>query len=224
MGEASLAVELRTETGKGFARRLREQGRIPAVLYGRGKDSVSLSVDAKLLDRLIKTSHAGLNTLIDLEGVSEVTGRMVLVKELQRHPVAGTLAHADFLEIDTSAKIHVAVPIRLLGTPEGVKLGGILEHSMREIDLLCLATAIPDSIDIDVSEIEMGGSLHVSDLTLPEGIETSVDEQLPVAHVATPKAEEEEAVVEEEGEAGAEAADDAAASAAEGDGDAAKDD
>ena len=180
MGDQSLAVEVRTDTGKGVARKLRAVGRIPAVLYGHGNASVSLSIQAKDLDTLLKTSHAGLNTLIDLEGDSAVEGKVVLIKELQRHSVAGTLSHADFFEIDATAKIHVSVPIKLEGTPEGVKLGGVLEHMMREIDLLCLPNAIPDSLEIDVSGMNQNESLHVSDLTLPEGVETGVDEALPV--------------------------------------------
>lgn len=227
MGDQSLAVELRENTGKGVARRLRQEGRIPAVLYGHGQASVSLTVHAKALDRLLKTSHAGLNTLIDLEGASDVAGKVVLVKELQRHPVAGTLSHADFFEIDQSAKLHVSVPIRLTGSAEGVKVGGILEHLMREIDLQCLPTAIPDSIDLDVTDLQLGASLHVSDLALPEGVEMDVDLALPVVHVAIPKVEEEPVVEEGEAAEGAEGAadgDDAPASAAEGDAGKSKDD
>ena len=201
MGDQSLAVEVRSDTGKGVARKLRAVGRIPAVLYGHGNASVSLSIQAKDLDTLLKTSHAGLNTLIDLEGDSAVAGKVVLIKELQRHSVAGTLSHADFFEIDATAKIHVSVPIKLEGTPEGVKLGGVLEHMMREIDLLCLPNAIPDSLEVDVSGMNQNESLHVSDLTLPEGVETGVDEALPIVHVATKKIEEEVEVVAEEDEA-----------------------
>lgn len=201
MGDQSLAVEVRSDTGKGVARKLRAVGRIPAVLYGHGNASVSLSIQAKDLDTLLKTSHAGLNTLIDLEGDSAVAGKVVLIKELQRHSVAGTLSHADFFEIDVTAKIHVSVPIKLEGTPEGVKLGGVLEHMMREIDLLCLPNAIPDLLEVDVSGMNQNESLHVSDLTLPEGVETGVDEALPIVHVATKKIEEEVEVVAEGDEA-----------------------
>jgi len=201
VGDQSLAVEVRSDTGKGVARKLRAVGRIPAVLYGHGNASVSLSIQAKDLDTLLKTSHAGLNTLIDLEGDSAVAGKVVLIKELQRHSVAGTLSHADFFEIDVTAKIHVSVPIKLEGTPEGVKLGGILEHMMREIDLLCLPNAIPDLLEVDVSGMNQNESLHVSDLTLPEGVETGVDEALPIVHVATKKIEEEVEVVAEGDEA-----------------------
>jgi large subunit ribosomal protein L25 len=215
VGDQSLAVEVRTDTGKGVARKLRAVGRIPAVLYGHGNASVSLSIQAKDLDTLLKTSHAGLNTLIDLEGDSAVEGKVVLIKELQRHSVAGTLSHADFFEIDATAKIHVSVPIKLEGTPEGVKLGGVLEHMMREIDLLCLPNAIPDSLEIDVSGMNQNESLHVSDLTLPEGVETGVDEALPIVHVATKKIEEEVEVVAEGDEAAKEGDADAAPAAEE---------
>ncbi|MFP8872081.1 MAG: 50S ribosomal protein L25 [Myxococcota bacterium] len=215
MGDQSLAVEVRTDTGKGAARKLRAVGHIPAVLYGHGNASVSLSIQAKDLDTLLKTSHAGLNTLIDLEGDGAVAGKVVLIKELQRHSVAGTLSHADFFEIDATAKMHVSVPIKLEGTPEGVKLGGVLEHIMREIDLLCLPNAIPDSLEVDVSEMKQNESLHVSDLTLPEGVETGVDEALPIVHVATKKIEEEVEVVAEEDEAAKEGDAEAAPAAEE---------
>ena len=215
MGDQSLAVEVRTDTGKGVARKLRAVGRIPAVLYGHGNASVSLSIQAKDLDTLLKTSHAGLNTLIDLEGDGAVAGKVVLIKELQRHSVAGTLSHADFFEIDATAKIHVSVPIKLEGTPEGVKLGGVLEHMMREIDLLCLPNAIPDSLEIDVSGMNQNESLHVSDLTLPEGVETGVDEALPIVHVATKKVEEVVEVVAEGDEAAKEGDAEAAPAAEE---------
>jgi large subunit ribosomal protein L25 len=206
VGDQSLAVEIRNGTGKGLARRMRLEGQVPAVLYGHGKASVSLAIEANALEHLLKTSHAGLNTLIDLEGANEVKGRVVLVKELQRHPVEGTLVHADFFEIDTTEQIHVSVPIRLIGSPSGVKLGGILEHTMREIDLACLPTAIPDSLEVDVSHLEIGDSVHVSDLVLTEGLELAIDPSLSVAHVALPKVEEEpvvEEVAEGEGDAAA---------------------
>lgn len=227
MGDQTLAVEIRNDTGKGLARRLRRDGRVPAVLYGHGKATVSLAVEANALEHLLKTSHAGLNTLIDLAGASEVKGRVVLVKELQRHPVAGTLVHADFFEIDTKELLHVSVPIRLTGSAAGVNFGGILEHTMREIELACLPTAIPDSIEIDISHLEVGDAAHVSDLVLPEGVETAIDLSLPVAHVAVPKIEEEpiveEAAVEgetaeaEEAGEGADGAEDGAEASGKGD-------
>jgi large subunit ribosomal protein L25 len=206
VGEQSLAVEIREETGKGQARRLRDAGKIPAVLYGHGNAPVSLTLISADLESLVKRSDAGVNTLIDLAGTDALKGRIVLIKEIQRHPVRGDLVHLDLYEIDASEKIHVTVPIHLTGTPSGVKLGGMLEHAIREIDMFCLPQAIPDSLDLDVSALELGDSVHVSDLTLPEGTEISLEDSTTVAHVIIPKAvvaEETEEVAE--GEEGAEA-------------------
>lgn len=197
MGDFSLAVELREGTGKGFARKLRAEGRVPAVLYGHGKSTVSLTFNPSDLEMVLKKSDAGVNTLIDLAGAGQVSGRVVLVKELQRHPVRGTLVHADLFEIDKTERLQVTVPIHLVGTPAGVKLGGTLEHSLREVDLSCLPASIPDSIDVDVRALEIGDTLHLSDMTLPEGTEMLADETLPIAHVSAARVEEEEPVEEE---------------------------
>ncbi len=202
MGAFSLAVEIREGTGKGVTRKLRAAGRLPAVLYGHGDAAVSLTLDPIELESVFARSDAGVNTLIDLSGAKEVAGRIVLVKELQRHPVRGTLVHADLFEISADEKINVTVPIHLLGTPEGVKLGGILEHTMREIELECLPKSIPDSVDVDVSHLEIDTAVHLSDVTLPPDTTTSLDGTLTVAHVAIPRAEEEEVAEIVEGEAG----------------------
>lgn len=205
MGEVSIDVELRSGFGKSFNRKLRATGRIPAVVYGHGNDPVSLSVDPISLERKIKASHAGMNTLFDLVGEQSVTGRTVLVKELQRDPVRGGLVHADFFEIDANETIQVSVPIHLTGTAEGVVMGGVIEHVLREVELSCLPRAIPDEIVVDVTPLEVGDSLHVSDLTVPEGVELITDESLSVVSVIVPKAAEEatEPVEGEEGEAAA---------------------
>lgn len=202
MGDYSLAVEIREGRGKGAARKLREQGCVPAVLYGHGKQNVSLSLESQALEKLLSESDAGVNTLIDLSGAKEVQGRIVLVKALQRHPVRGSLVHADLFEVDPDEKIHVTVPINIEGTPAGLKFGGLLEHTIREVDLLCLPTAIPDSLDLDGSHLDIGDALHISDLVLPEGTEISLEPTLAIAHVALPKIAEEETEVDEAVEAG----------------------
>jgi large subunit ribosomal protein L25 len=213
VAESSIAVELRDDAarGKGVARRLRAAGRVPGVVYGPDLKSVAISVDPVPLLRLIETSHAGVNTLIDLSGASEVAGRTVLVKELQREPVHGGLLHVDFYEVDLTERIRVSVPIRLTGTAVGVTMGGLLDHSLRALELDCLPNAIPDEISFDVSALEQGDSIHVGDLTLPEGVELHSQTDLPVVSIVAPKAEEEVAEVEEvaveegaEGEAPAE--------------------
>lgn len=204
MGD-TLAVEIRAESGKGSARKLRAAGRAPAVLYGHGVDPVSLVIDPEALDQMLRSSGAGLNTLIDLAGEPSVAGRTVIVKEMQRHPVQGSLLHADLYVIDLEERISVSVPIHLIGSPQGVSMGGgLLDHALREVELDCLPGAIPDSIDVDVTALEIGDSLHVGDLVLPEGVELKTDAAQSVASVVTPKAEEEPEVVAVEGEEGIE--------------------
>lgn len=218
MGEISLAVEVREGTGKGPNRQLRRNGRIPAVVYGTKLDSVSISLDPSVLDKLIKTSHAGLNTLIDLEGPSEVSGRTVLIKELQREPVRGALIHADLFEIDADVKVRVNVPIHLAGIAHGVTMGGLLDHALREIEIDCLARAIPDEIIVDVSGLDVGESVHVSDLDLPADVELHTPADLSVVSVVAPL-EAEDAEGAEPGEAAAADDADAADGADEAEGD-----
>jgi large subunit ribosomal protein L25 len=175
-------------------------------VYGHGKDPVSLSFDPNELESSIKRSHAGMNTLFDLKGDPKVEGRTVLVKELQREPVRRQIIHADFFEIDITQKLHVSVPLHLEGTAPGVAMGGVLEHSLREVELLCLPNAIPDEILVDVSALEMNESIHLGDVPLPGGVEMVSDATLSVVMVAVPKAEEEPTVEEGEEVEGAEGA------------------
>lgn len=188
MGEVSIAVELRAEFGKSANRKLRAVGRVPAVVYSSKSDPVSLSVDPVLLERKISDSHAGINTLFDLEGESQVAGRTVMVKELQRDPVRGTVLHADFHEIDLTQRLHVSVPIHLDGEAPGVSMGGVIEHTLREIELSCMPGAIPDEVKADISSLDVGETLHISDLPLPEGVEPLTDESLSVVSVILPRA------------------------------------
>lgn len=203
MSDVSLAVELRQGTGKGVARQLRRDGRIPGVVYGTRLAALSIHLDPRALDRLIQTSHAGINTLIALQGPSELAGKTVLVKELQREPVRGSLLHADLYEVDADARVRVSVPVHLSGTAHGVTMGGLLDHALREIEVDCLARAIPDEVVVDVSALDIGDSIHVEELVLPEGVELHTQADLPVVSVVAPRIEEPTA---EEAEAAAEAA------------------
>jgi large subunit ribosomal protein L25 len=220
VAEFSFAVEIREGRGKEFNRKLRQDGRAPAVLYGRGKDTVSLSLDPRELEKSLKSSHAGMNTLFDLRGDPKVEGRTVLVKELQREPVRGNIIHADFFEIDMTQKLQVSVPLHIEGIAPGIAMGGVLEHSLREVELLCLPNAIPDEIMVDVSALEMNESIHLSDLQLPDGVEMLTDPTLSVVMVSLPKAEEEPVVAEEEVAEGEEGAAEKAEDAGEAGGDA----
>jgi large subunit ribosomal protein L25 len=204
VAENALNVESRQDAGKGVARKLRAAGRIPGVCYGKGEPTVSISLDPVALRRLLEKSEAGMNTLINLavEGGGAFDGKMVLVRELQKDPVEGSYLHADFVAVDVQQKIEVSVPIRITGRAPGVELGGILDQALREIDLECLPLAIPSEILVDVGELDVGQSLHVSDIALPEGVELRSDPGLSVVSVVAPKVEEvvEEAEAEVEGE------------------------
>lgn len=220
MGEWALEVELREDKGKGVARKLRAAGRIPGVLYGRGKAAQPLSLDPRVLERVLTASEAGMNTLIDLSiaGSKDRSERVVLVKELQRDPVRGAPLHVDLYQVDLTAKILVKVPIVLRGRPKGVELsGGILDQALRELDVECLPRAIPEAITVDVSELEIGHSLHVRDLALPEDVVLRSDPDLSVASVVAPKIEEEAVPA-----AAVEGAEVAAAAPAEGEAEAAE--
>jgi large subunit ribosomal protein L25 len=187
MGDVKFAVEAREAAGKGAARGLRRRGLVPGVVYGGGREATPIALDVAQFERLLETSHGGINTLIDLEGSHGATGRTVIAKELQREPVRGHITHVDFYEVDLKTKIHVSVPVHLTGNPAGVVLGGVLDQQLREIDLLCLPGSIPDEISADVSHMALGDSLHISDLSIPSGVELDTDESLTVATVLVPR-------------------------------------
>lgn len=189
MSETALVVEAREGLGKGAARKLRAAGRIPAVLYGRGRDSLALALDPRALDRILRAS--GANTLLDLtvEGHPELKDTVALVKDLQRDPLRGAILHADLYAVDLTRTVTVDVPVHLLGRPRGLDFGGILEHTLREVALECLPRAIPEAIEVDVTALEVGDVVHVRDLALPEGVTLVTDGDLGVVHVALPQAE-----------------------------------
>jgi large subunit ribosomal protein L25 len=202
VAENELVVQVREASGKGIARKLREAGRIPGICYGRNAPSVSITLNRTALERLLKASTAGMNTLIDLrvEGGGHYDGKPVLVKELQRDPVTGRALHADLYAVDLQQTIQVSVPVHVTGSAEGVKMGGILDQTLREIELECMPQAIPQEIPVDVTPLGIGQSLHVRDLALPEGVTLLSDPELAVVLVAAPTVEEVPAEAEAEAE------------------------
>ena len=206
LAENTLVAEPRTGTGKSVTRKLRSAGRIPAVLYGRDRDSQALSIETRALDTLLHASGAGRNTLIDLQVSGDTT--TVMLKELQREPVDGGYMHADFHVIDLTQTVDVRVPLHFVGKAKGLDFGGIVDHPVREVELACLPGSIPEAIEVDVSPLEMGMSLHIRDLVLPEGVEVKSDGDLTIASCAAPRVVEEEEAAEAvaEGEAAAEGA------------------
>lgn len=199
-----LEVETRTETGKGAARRLRATGKIPGIVYGHGADPQSVQADEHELVQLISKISVE-NTLIDLKiGSSEL--KSVLIREIQRHPYRPRVLHVDFFEITAGEKIRVGVPVKLEGTPAGVRVGGTLQVIRHELEIECLPKDIPESFELDISELEIGDSLHVRDIQTGD-ITVLEDESLTVCTVAAPRVitvEEEEAEEVAEAEEGVE--------------------
>jgi large subunit ribosomal protein L25 len=199
MADQELKAEPRQDAGKGVARKLRAAGRVPAVLYGHGKDARPLSVDARDLFHLLHGS-AGGNVLIDL--VIDGTKTMAMPREIQRDHIRGQYLHVDFLEVRRDEKVTVDVPIHLVGEAPGVKAGGVLEHHLWDIRVESLPQNLPDAIDADISGLNVNDSLRVTDLVVPRELTVLTPEEETVASVVPPQAREvEEAAEEVEGEA-----------------------
>lgn len=212
MADQQLKAEPRTDAGKGVARKLRASGRVPAVLYGHGKDARALSVDAKELFHLLHGA-AGGNVLIDL--VIDGKKTMAMPREVQRDHVRGQYLHVDFLEVRRDEKVTVDVPIHLIGESAGVKAGGVLEHHLWDLKVECLPQDLPESIEADISALNVNDSLHVSDVVVPEVCTVLTPQDEIVAAVVPPQAREVEEVEAEAVEGEAEAEEGAGATADE---------
>lgn len=201
MASANLSVAAREISGKGAARSLRREGRVPAVIYGHGREPRSLSINTRDLEKLLEHISAE-NTVIDLD--LDGTNSRTLIREIQRHPFKRQILHVDFQELVAGEKVIVRVPVILIGVPDGVRMdGGILDQTMRELEVEVDPSNIPNHIEVDVTKMVIGSSLHVSDITLPDGVEVVAEEDASVAVVSAPRAAV-EAAATEEGEAGAE--------------------
>src|SRR5215468_3565834 len=186
---ATVQAKPREGAGKGPARRLRAQGLIPAVVYGRhSKAAQHIAVNPLEIKQAV-SAPARLNTLIQLklDGQGE---RLVLLKDFQLDPVNRQMLHADFLEVQEGERVKVNVPLILVGRPVGVLDGGILSQARRQIEVLALPTAIPDKIEVDVSHLKMAQALHINDVKLPEGIAVRTTVNFTVAVVSVPEKEE----------------------------------
>lgn len=198
MAEQSLAVQLRAEKGKEAARKLRNQGLIPAVVYGQREEAIPVTLNPQQLAKALR-GGAGERSLINLtiEGLQAgpVT-KTVILKEKQIDPVKRTLLHVDLYTIAMDETIRVNIPVHVVGKAHGVELGGVLEQVLREIEVECLPGDIPPGIEIDVSSLDIGDSIHVEDITL-EKVKILVDVEQTVVTVVPPLKEEVVAAVEE---------------------------
>ncbi len=192
MAHVSLTAQPRTEFGNGPARRLRQQGLVPGVVYQSGGPSLALSLSDRELRRAL---HEGRTGVIDLV-IGDAPARPVLLKDCQLHPLHLDVVHVDFQEVDLTQTIEAPVQIVLVGTAIGVRDGGVLDQPLREVVVSALPDSLPDHIEIDVSELNVGDSVTVGELSAPEGVEIVTDAETVVASVVAPS----EVIIEEEEE------------------------
>jgi len=166
----SVEAETRTDLGKGASRRLRHTEKFPAVVYGAGKDPVSLTIDHKKFLHSLENEafYSHILTLV-IDGKDE----QVVLKDLQRHPAKIAVMHADFLRVSANEKLHMSVPLHFVNSEEGpgAKEGGLVTHSMTEVEIACLPKDLPEFLEVDCSTLELDQSLHMSDITVPAGVE-----------------------------------------------------
>ncbi|MDJ0780416.1 MAG: 50S ribosomal protein L25/general stress protein Ctc [Desulfosarcinaceae bacterium] len=193
-------VEPRTTKGDGPARALRREGLAPAVLYGPKTDPELLTVNSHAMDQLLKTASIG-QTLLNLQVAGASAPKTAIIKEMQRNVMTGEILHVDFYEVDMDRKIRVQIPVVATGKSKGVEMGGMLQIIRREVEVLCYPNQIPDEIEVDITDLDVGESFHVEDLTLAEGIEIPHEANFTLLTILAAKAAEEEAPEEEEEEA-----------------------
>jgi large subunit ribosomal protein L25 len=187
MATVNLSATARTESGKGAARKLRSSGQVPAVIYGSAREATSLSINERDLDRLLGTIAAE-STVIEL-GVDGGRPTKTLIREIQRHPFKRMILHVDFQELVAGEKVTVNIPLVLVGTPDAVRLGGgVLDQVLRELEIEVDPSDIPNHIDVDVSMLDLGHSLHISDLKLPPGVTVMDDPETTIVVCSVPRA------------------------------------
>jgi len=187
MEATELKASIRNQSGKGPARRFRKEGLIPAVFYGRGEESISLSVNAADLRKIIKEKKENIFLKLLIEGEDRKLEKLSLLKELQIEPVSRRFYHADFYEIRMDHKLTVDLPLHFVGTPVGVVNGGELQHLKRDLKVSCLPADLPEFIDVDVSGLDIGNSIKVQDIKVAEGISVLDPGDVGVAMVAVVK-------------------------------------
>lgn len=197
MAKSVLNVETRVRTGKGGSRKVRRDGLVPAVVYGKGFEALNLRLDPKALQQAI-ANEAGWNTLITLKGDGPFDGQVVILKDMQIDAIRRDTQHVDFLAIDLKKAIFVLVPVHAVGKSQGEVEGGTLQLVRHELELNCVPTNIPSSIEIDVTKLNIGDAVHIDEVVLPEGVESHHDVNYTVLTVVGHKPEEVEPGDEEE--------------------------
>lgn len=201
MEEIQLDVQLREKTGRRNVKAVRKEDFVPAVIYGEEKDPTTIKVDRRVYEKIMR-AHAGQSVVFHLnvmDGDKKLRDYAAIVKEEQHHPVAESLMHLDFQRINLKEELEIEVQVICVGDPIGVKRdGGSLDQPLHDLEIICLPTNIPEKIEVDVSHLEIGDAVHVSDIKLPEKVKTEVDPETMVASVVPPMKSEEEISAEGE--------------------------
>ena len=200
MDKIELKVTVRKKVGNGAARELRRESMIPAILYGPKAEPVMLSVITKELQNILKTSNIGQVLLNLLIQNGKQTSRTAMIKELQTQPVSGNLLHVDFYEVAMDQKIKISIPVVTTGQAKGVEEGGVLQLVRHEVEIFCFPNNIPESLEVDVTDMGIGDSKHMDEVSIDESFELVDEANYTIVTILSPKAEEVEEVEEEEGE------------------------
>jgi large subunit ribosomal protein L25 len=183
--QATLKAQPRQDTGKSAMRKMRSAGRIPAVVYGHGDDTRMVSVDTHELELLFKRVHYE-NTIVELDIEGEAAPVRTLVREVQSHAYKSLVLHVDFQQVHANEPINVDVPIRLIGTPAGTRVGGVLMQTITDLPVRCLPDRIPEMIEIDISHLGINDAVHLRDIELPEGVEAEIDADRTICSITPP--------------------------------------
>src|SRR5262245_19284648 len=191
MDTVEITIHPRSDTGKSAARRMRRAGQVPGIVYGPKRTPALVAVDTLQVERrLAHLEGSHLIRLVSAEpGGSDGGERMVLVREMQRHPVTGAVLHTDFYEVDLTERLAVSVPLHFIGKAAGVVAGGILQPILREIEVECLPTEIPEFIEVDVTALGIHDAVHLAELTLPEGVQATGEATQTLVTVLPPTVE-----------------------------------
>jgi len=201
MGDILLKAQVREETGKEISRKLRAQGLIPAILYGPSVQPIPLVVNPTAVLKILEKEQAA-SSFLDLEITDGKNSQIkkVLIKDVDFHPATDQLIHVDFYQITVGKELTLDVPIVIVGKAKGVEKGGVLEQNLRELAISCLPKLVPSHIEIDVTDLDIGDSIHVADISVDEGIKIENDPQVPVVTLVAPEEAKAEAEGEEEEE------------------------
>src|SRR5437764_11942064 len=189
MAEVTLEVSRREKSGKEIAKKLRAAGKVPAVVDGGNKGPVAIEVDRKAVSELVQKSEHGVRSIFLLKMSGTDQQRHAMIKDMQMDPISRRMTHIDFVRVVMDEVIRVTVPVHLTGSSIGVKEGGILDWQMRDLHVECLPSAIPDKIDVDITDLGAHQQVRISDLKLPEGVKIEEDPHRVIVGVTTARAE-----------------------------------